>query len=139
MVGRVAALSDTAATDLVLGFGVGGSLALVVGLTWLASRRSRQEARDRERARHPAAVGARGEVPGQTRVARSMDGDGYPPQPYSEAEPHSHRPYSRPYANPRRHEGSGAEKPVNGSSNGWHGGEAPGTSIKYRPHSDDEN
>ncbi len=114
---QFAALSDGAATGLIIAIGAGGSFAVVLALTVLTIRRSEREA---ARDRHPAAVGgsAGGVRPGRVRTGgRSRRGrssvlgadsgqDPYPPQPYSPQEPRSHRPYSRPYKIPRQDSGT---------------------------------
>lgn len=103
---QVEALSNAAATSLIIAAGAGGSFVLVLALTVLTVRRSERKA-DRERESQLATVGGGN---GQ---------DAYPPQPYSPTEPRSHRPYSRPYRIPRqdngRHGGTNGTRP-NGST-----------------------
>jgi len=95
---QIEALSDGAATGLIIAVGAGGSFVLVLAVTVLTMRRSERKAtRDRQMA---TVGGGNGQ-------------DAYPPQPYSSNEPHSHRPYSRPYRIPRQD--SGGHTPTNGS------------------------
>jgi hypothetical protein len=89
---QIEALSDGAATGLIIAAGAGGSFALVLTVTVLTMRRSERKA---ARERQMATVGG-GQGQGQ---------DAFPPQPYSPNEPHSHRPYSRPYRIPRQESG----------------------------------
>lgn len=107
------ALSDGAATDLIIAVGAGGSFVLVLLLTVLTMRRS---ARKTVRRRLMATVG-RGRGDGQ---------DAYPPQPYSADEPNSHRPYSRPYRIPRQEAGRT-------STNGSRPAESTGTGVQLGP------
>jgi hypothetical protein len=88
------ALSDGTATGLIIALGAGGSFAVVLAVTLLTIRRSeRREAGERRMAT----------------VGGGSDGqDAYPPQPYSAQEPHTHRPYSRPYRIPRQDTGTGS-------------------------------
>ena len=99
------ALSDTAATGLILGGGAVGCGLLVLGLTVLAIRRGARaealERQHRQRVRATARSRARAAAPG-TAVDEAGAHDAYPPQPYSAHEPKSHRPYSRPYRVPRQ-------------------------------------
>lgn len=81
MTAGVEAISDAAATGLILGLGLGGCLVVVVTLTVAAVRRGRR-------------FGRRGGNGAAT--------DGYPPQPYSAADPRTHQPYSRVYRIPRQ-------------------------------------
>ncbi|HET9171431.1 MAG TPA: hypothetical protein VFN97_18470 [Actinospica sp.] len=97
--GLVGALSDTAATGLILGGGALGSGLLVLGLTVLAVRRG---AREERRRRAAARARARRTVLRTAAAADSGPHDHYPQQPYSAAEPTSHQPYSRPYSLPRQ-------------------------------------
>lgn len=96
---QIQALSDGAATGLIIAVGAGGSFALVLVLTVLTVRRSeRRETRTR-----------------QSQMATVGGGNGqdaYPPQPYSPNEPRSHRPYSRQFRIPRQDNGHGS---TNGS------------------------
>ena len=85
---QILALSDGAATGLIIAAGAGGSFALVLGITLLTVRLAERRAARRDR--RMAAVGA-----GNGR-------DTYPPQPYSPDEPTSHRPFSRAYQIPRQ-------------------------------------
>jgi hypothetical protein len=96
---QIVALSNEAATGLIIAAGAGGSFALVLALTLLTVRRSERKVARRER--EMASVGA-----GNGR-------DTYPPQPYSPHEPHSHRPFSRPYQIPRQESAHGTT--TNGS------------------------
>ena len=122
-----AALSDTAATGLILGGGALGCGLLVLGLTVLAIRRgAKAEALERREQRVRAAAASRG------RAKRSMAGtavdelgayDPYPQQPYSAQEPVSHQPYSRPYKLPRQE--------PHGATNGHH--RPPGPSAAGLP------
>ena len=96
---QIVALSNGAATGLIIAAGAGGSFALVLAVTLLTVRRTERKVARRER--EMAAVGA---------------GDGrdtYPPQPYSPQEPHTHRPFSRPYQIPRQESAHGTA--TNGS------------------------
>jgi hypothetical protein len=95
---QVLALSDGAATGLIIAAGAGGSFALVLGITLFTVRRAERRVARRER--KMAAVGA-----GNGR-------DTYPPQPYSPDDPRSHRPFSRTYQIPRQEGQHGA---TNGS------------------------
>jgi len=103
------ALSNTAATGLILGSGAIGSGLLVLGLTVLAIRRGARA--EREQRRRAATTRARA-------TGRATDAPGghdpYPRQPYSAAEPTSHRPYSRPYKVPEQ----GSPGLTNGHLNG---------------------
>jgi hypothetical protein len=97
---NIEALSDAVATGLILGLGVGFSLALVLGLTIRAARLSNRE---RRAAEHPKAQPARRGRRANSRRGSAVDTAGYdpyPPQPYSVHEPTSHKPYSRPYRVP---------------------------------------
>lgn len=89
---QVQALSDAAATGLIIAVGAGGSFALVVILTLLTMRHSDRKA---AHARELATVGG------------GNGNDAYPAQPYSPDEPRSHRPYSRAYRIPRQDNGHG--------------------------------
>lgn len=93
---QVQALSDAAATNLIIAVGAGGSFVLVLALTLLTIRRSERKAAHK---RQLATVGG-----GNGR-------DAYPAQPYSPNEPRSHRPYSRPYRIPHQD----GHAPTNGS------------------------
>ncbi|HWG24617.1 hypothetical protein [Actinospica sp.] len=102
--GVESALSGTAATGLILGAGALGSGLLVLGLTVLAVRRGNREEELRRR-------GEAARAPVRSRTKRSAarttlvepgTHDAYPQQPYSAAEPRSHRPYSRTYKLPRQ-------------------------------------
>lgn len=104
------AMSDATATGLIAVLGIGGSFALVLGLTIWAARQSNR-ARRAERtgragggpARVPRAGTARTRTRTRSRGAAGVDTTGYdpyPPQPYSVREPASHKPYSRPYRVP---------------------------------------
>lgn len=106
------ALSDGAATGLIIAVGAGGSFVLVVLLTVITMRRSERKT---SRERQMAAVGGRGD--GQ---------DAYPPQPYSADEPRSHRPYSKQYRIPRQDTG----RP---STNGSRPAESGGTGVSLGP------
>lgn len=110
---QVQALSDGAATGLIIAAGAGGSFALVLVLTLLTVRRSERKA---ARTRHSqmATVGAGN---GQ---------DVYPPQPYSPEEPRSHRPYSRQYRIPRQESG-------HASTNGSRPTGSAGTGLPTTP------
>ncbi|HTJ68271.1 MAG TPA: hypothetical protein VL551_12130 [Actinospica sp.] len=94
------ALSDTAATGLILGAGALGSGLLVLGLTVLAVRRGNREEELRRRGEAERARARRTAA----RIALIEPGahDPYPQQPYSPTEPKSHQPYSRPYKLPRQ-------------------------------------
>jgi predicted lipid-binding transport protein (Tim44 family) len=96
---QIQALSDGAATGLIIAVGAGGSFALVLVLTLVTVRRSERKA-TRARQNQMATVGGGN---GQ---------DAYPPQPYSPNEPRSHRPYSRQFRIPRQDNGHGS---TNGS------------------------
>jgi len=85
---QILALSDGAATGLIIAAGAGGSFALVLGITLFAIRRAERKAARSDR--RMAAIGV-GNGP-----------DTYPPQPYSSNEPHTHRPFSRAYKIPRQ-------------------------------------
>jgi hypothetical protein len=93
------ALSEAAATGLIFVAGAGGSLALVLTLTVHAARRTERGQARRVRGKVTAGDGA---VPGD---------DGFPPQPYSAAEPRSHQPFSQHYRVPRQ---DAAHNPTNG-------------------------
>ncbi|HEU5353169.1 MAG TPA: hypothetical protein VFU65_01850 [Actinocrinis sp.] len=103
---QIQALSDGAATGLIIGVGAGGSFALVLVLTLLTVRRSERKA-IRARQKQMATVGG-------------GDGqDAYPAQPYSAGEPRSHRPYSREFRIPRQDNGHGStngSRPTGGST-----------------------
>lgn len=111
---QVQALSDGAATGLVIAAGAGGSFALVLVLTLVTVRRSERKAAARAPESQMATVGA------------GKGQDAYPPQPYSPDEPRSHRPYSRPYRIPRQDNG-------HGSTNGTRPNGSPGTGIPMKP------
>lgn len=85
---QILALSDAAATGLIIAAGAGGSFALVLGVTLVAIRRA-----ERKAARGDRRMAA---------VAAGNGRDTYPSQPYSPDEPHSHRPFSRGYKIPRQ-------------------------------------
>lgn len=108
------ALSDGAATGLIIGIGAGGSFLLVIVATLVSVRRSvRKTSRDREL----ATVGG----------GKGQDGqDAFPPQPYSPDEPRSHRPYSKPYQIPRQDTGRA-------STNGHRPAESSGTGVPMTP------
>jgi hypothetical protein len=99
------ALSDTAATGLILGGGAVGCGLLVLGLTVLAIRRGAKaealERRHRQQVRATARSRARAAAAGSA-TDEAGPHDPYPPQPYSKHEPKSHRPYARPYRVPRQ-------------------------------------
>ena len=101
------ALSDGAATGLIIAVGAGGSFLLVVVVTLITMRRSvHKTSRDREM----ATVGGGGN--GQ---------DAFPPQPYSPDEPRSHRPYSRQYRIPHQdtgHASTNGHRPAESSDSG---------------------
>lgn len=136
---ELTALSDTAATGLILGGGALGCGLLVLGLTVLALRRGAREEQD---ARPAAKVVAGAVQQGGGRPARGSRGgragragrpargwrsrpgselghDPYPQQPYSSQEPKTHKPYSRPYKVPRQEQ--------HGSTNGHRPPDANGT------------
>ena len=98
------ALSNTAATGLILGGGALGSGLLVLGLTVLALRRNaKEEARERHRLQQVRATArSRASRSAGTAVDELGTHDPYPPQPYTPQEPASHQPYSRPYKLPRQ-------------------------------------
>ncbi|MGH6657665.1 MAG: hypothetical protein ACRDVE_20960 [Actinocrinis sp.] len=104
---QIEALSDGAATGLIIAIGAGGSFVVVLALTVLAIRRSEREA---ARDHHLAAVGGAGKNGrggrGKNTAGGPEDGqDAYPPQPYSADRPRSHRPYSQSYKIPRQDAG----------------------------------
>jgi len=147
---ELTALSDTAATGLILGGGALGCGLLVLGLTVLALRRGARE-EQRARAEQKVVAGAVGQGGGRPargprggragragRGGRSRPGselghDPYPQQPYSPQEPKTHKPYSRPYKVPRQEQ--------HGSTNGHRPPDANGTGIPTRPFTppDDEH
>ncbi|HEX4788285.1 MAG TPA: hypothetical protein VH372_07465 [Actinospica sp.] len=100
------ALSDTAATGLILGGGAVGCGLLVLGLTVLAIRRgARAEALERQggqRLRTAARSRSKRVSASTTAVDELGAHDAYPPQPYSAHEPASHKPYSRAYRVPKQ-------------------------------------
>lgn len=110
------ALSDTAATGLILGGGALGCAILVLGLTVMAIRRgAKAEALDRRRGQQAKAAARTARRAGSTSTATppassaadtDVDDPGphdpYPRQPYSAQEPRSHQPYSRPYRVPKQ-------------------------------------
>ena len=100
------ALSDGAATGLIIAAGAGGSFALVLGITLVTIRRAERRAARSER--RMASVGA-----GNGR-------DTYPSQPYSQDEPRSHRPFSRPYTIPRQdsHGATNGSRPADSAGAG---------------------
>lgn len=110
---QIQALSDGAATGVIIAVGAGGSFALVLVLTLLTVRRSERKA-TRARENQMATVGA------------GKGQDAYPPQPYSPNEPRSHRPYSRQYRIPRQDNG-------HGSTNGSRPADSAGTGIPMAP------
>lgn len=110
---HVQALSDGAATGLIIAVGAGGSFVLVVLVTVITMRRSEHKT---TQDRQMATVGG-GSGEGQ---------DAFPPQPYSPDEPRSHRPYSRPYQIPRQDAG----RP---STNGHRPAESSGTGMPMAP------
>ncbi len=110
---QVQALSDGAATGLVIAAGAGGSFALVLVLTLMTVRRSERKAAHAPESRMATVGAAKGQ-------------DAYPPQPYSPDEPRSHRPYSRPYRIPRQDNGHGA-------TNGTRPNGSAGTGIPMKP------
>ena len=110
---HVEALSDGAATGLIIALGAGGSFLVVVLATVLTVRRSERKA---ARERQLATVGGGN---GQ---------DAYPPQPYTPKEPKSHRPYSRPYRIPRQDAGQ-----AHGSTNGSRPAGSTGTGVPTAP------
>jgi hypothetical protein len=107
------ALSDGAATGLIIAAGAGGSFVVVLLLTLLTMRRTERKA---ARERQLATVGGGN---GQ---------DAYPPQPYSAREPKSHRPYSRAYRIPRQDTGQ-----THGSANGSRPAGSTGTGVPTAP------
>ena len=139
--GPVSALSDNAAAGLILGGGALGCGLLVFGLTMLAVRRSAREEQE-ERATQKVVAGAVGQRPGRARGRGARAGrvgagveaphDPYPPQPYSTREPHTHKPYSRPYKVPRQEQ--------HGSTNGHRPPDSTATGIPTTPYTppDDE-
>jgi hypothetical protein len=111
LAGAPRAMSDGAATALIAGASAGGSFAVVLAAMIISLRRSQQRPRRprRRRARRRTEV-----FDGDSRIAGSGSGpfpDPFPQQPYSPAEPASHRPYSRPYKVARR-------EPPHGATNG---------------------
>lgn len=112
------ALSDGAATGLIIAIGAGGSFLLVVVAMMVTTRRSvRKTSQDREM----ATVGG-----GKRRGEGQAQQDAYPPQPYSPDEPRSHRPYSKPYQIPRQDNGRA-------STNGHRPAESSGTGVPTAP------
>lgn len=108
------ALSDGAATGLIIAIGAGGSFALVLLVTVVTMRRSvRKTSRERQMATVGGGDGAQAQ-------------DAYPPQPYSPDEPRSHRPYSRRYQIPRQDTGRAA-------TNGHRPAESTGTGVPTDP------
>jgi hypothetical protein len=110
---HVEALSDGAATGLIIAIGAGGSFTIVLAVTLLTIRRSERKAAE---ARQMATVGGGN---GQ---------DAYPPQPYTAGEPRSHRPYSRQYRIPRQDAGH-----EHGSTNGSRPAGSAGTGVPTAP------
>lgn len=106
------ALSDGAATGLIIAIGAGGSFLLVVAATLISMRRSVRKTASRER--EMATVGGGN---GQ---------DAFPPQPYSKDEPRSHRPYSKSYQIPHQDAGRA-------STNGHRPAESSGTGMPMAP------
>src|SRR5258708_23755551 len=103
---QLQALSDGAATGLIIAVGAGGSFTIVLAVTLLTIRRSeRKEARERQ----------------LTTVGGGNGQDAFPSQPYSKQEPRSHRPYSRQYRIPRQDTGH-----THGSTNGSRPAESTG-------------
>lgn len=98
------ALSNTAATGLILGGGALGAGLLVLGLTVLALRlNARDEARERDhRQQVRATARSRTSRSAGTTVDELGAHDPYPPQPYTPQDPGSHQPYSRPYRVPKQ-------------------------------------
>lgn len=111
------ALSDGAATGLILAVGAGGSFVLVVLVTFITMRRAERSKTSKQRQMATVGGGSAGPDTGQ---------DAYPPQPYSPDEPHSHRPYSRKYQIPRQDAG----RP---STNGHRPAESTGTGMPMAP------
>jgi hypothetical protein len=147
------ALTDTAATGLILGGGALGCGLLVLGLTVLAVRRGERE-EQRARAAQKVAAGTvrqgdeqptratrtartgrtgRGGRSGRSRSRAELGHDPYPPQPYSPQEPKTHQPYSRPYKVPRQEQ--------HGSTNGHRPPDSTGTGLPTTPYPppDDES
>ncbi|WP_034265184.1 hypothetical protein [Actinospica robiniae] len=144
------ALTDTAATGLILGGGALGCGLLVLGLTVLALRRGAREEQRAQAAQKVAAGAVRqgGEQPtraprtgrtgragrgGRSRSRAELGHDPYPQQPYSSQEPKTHQPYSRPYKVPRQEQ--------HGSTNGHRPPDANGTGLPTTPYTppDDES
>lgn len=113
------ALSDGAATGLIIALGAGGSFVLVLLVTLITVRRSERKS---SRRREMATVGG------------GKGQDAYPPQPYSPDEPRSHRPYSRPYRIPRQDAGRAS---TNGSRPT--GSTGPGVPMAPWPPKNDED
>lgn len=149
------ALTDTAATGLILGGGALGCALLVLGLTVLALRRGARE-EQRAQAAQKVAAGAvgqssrrptraartgrtgragRGGRGGRARSGSEFGHDPYPPQPYTSQEPKTHKPYSRPYKVPRQeqHGKTNGHRPP--GSTGSTGTELPTT--PYTPPEDE--
>ena len=134
------ALSNTAATGVILGAGALGSGLLVLTLTVLAIRRgARAEELERQRER-PVRTAARSRTKraaAVTAVDELGAHDPYPRQPYSAGEPGSHQPYSRPYKVPKQE----AHGLANGHSNGHRPPGTAATGIPTTPYAppDEEN
>jgi len=115
---QVEALSDGAATGLIIALGAGGSFAVVLLATLLAIRRSKRSERKAARARERE----------MATVGGGNGQDAYPPQPYSARDPKSHRPYSRPYRIPRQDSGH-----THGPTNGSRPAGSTGTGVPTTP------
>ncbi|HEY3870349.1 MAG TPA: hypothetical protein VGM10_18430 [Actinocrinis sp.] len=115
---HIGAFAGGTATKLLLATGIAGALLFTVSLLSLMKRsaqeRTPQKAPERlQKVPHDEASAARASesaAPSATTAA-----DAFPPQPYSEQEPDSHRPYSRAYEIPRQSEGGKAATNGNGS------------------------
>lgn len=120
---HVGAAAGGTAAKLLLATGIAGALLFTVSLLSLMKRSEREHAPQKaperlQKVPYDDASSASTAITASAAPPAAAAADAYPPQPYSEKEPGSHRPYSRPYEIPRQSDGKAA---TNGNGSGPRG------------------
>lgn len=131
---KFGAAAGGTATKLILATGIAGALLFTVSLLSLMKRAPEEHTRETapERLQRVPRDDASAAPPIQPVPPTAGSAtDAYPPQPYSEQEPSSHRPYSRPYEIPRQSDGKAI---TNGNGSRPHGANGvPSAGIPMTP------
>jgi hypothetical protein len=128
---KFGAAAGGTATKLILATGIAGALLFTVSLLSLMKRAPEEHTRETapERLQRVPRDDASAAPPIPPTAGSATDA--YPPQPYSEQEPSSHRPYSRPYEIPRQSDGKVI---TNGNGSRPHGANGvPSAGIPMKP------